>query len=217
MKMGNGKILAAVAVAALGTVAQPAAAQWYVGASAGATSTSLKESYVPVSGTTANSYSKDERDTGYKLQLGYRANDYFAVEGGYVDLGKFSITNNVTAPFVGSLTGSGKADGWDVFAVGFVPLSNGFSLFGKLGAIRSTVKADYSTTGAVFLAPGVTPSRKNTEWNWAYGLGVQYEINQTLSVRGEWERYDKLGKEGGIGNAGEYSFNLYSIGLNFKF
>ncbi|MDP2822273.1 MAG: outer membrane beta-barrel protein [Sulfuritalea sp.] len=188
---------------------------WYGGVSLGAATTSIKTENV-VTGATAYSFTKDERDTGYKLQAGYQFNKNFALEGGYVNLGKFSATENVTAPVVGSVKGDWKADGWNLFAVGIMPLGQDFSVYGKLGTIYSTLKTDITTSGAVFLAAGTPANRKRTEFDWAYGLGVQYDINKALSVRAEWERFDRLGNEG-TNATGQYNFNLYSVGLNFKF
>ncbi len=210
--------VAMLGVAALISVmAQPAAAQWYGGVSAGVTSTKINESYVAVTGSTANSYTAKERDTGFKLQVGYQANQNFSLEGGYVDLGKFKLINNVTAPFVGSATGTGTADGWNMMAVGMLPVSKDFSFIGKLGTLYSTTKVDITTSGAVTLAAGALASRKQSEWNLAYGLGFQYALDKSVSLRGEWERFDGLGREDTLTGTGKYDFNLYSVGVNFKF
>lgn len=135
-----------------------------------------------------------------------------------MNLGKFRATNDATYPGgAGGRALDTKADGWNLFAVGFVPLSGDFSLYGKLGTLYSTTKADLSVTSGVALPAGTITGRKRSEWNWAYGLGVQYEINKTLSVRGEWEHYAKLGNEGNADSTGQFNVNLYSVGLNFKF
>jgi len=54
-------------------------------------------------GITQTSIDEDERDTGYKLFGGYRFNKYWALEGGYFDLGEFSFTAT-TVP-AGTLSG----------------------------------------------------------------------------------------------------------------
>jgi OOP family OmpA-OmpF porin len=195
-------------------VAGAASAQWYGGVSAGVTSTSFDASGLTITGATAFSISKDEKDTGYKIQAGYQFTPNWGVEFGYVDLGKISAVNNMTAPGVGFLRSDGKADGWNAVAVGTLPLSNGFSLLGKLGTIYSTAKANISVGGAVVIPAGTQTSFKKSEWNWTYGLGVQYDINKTLSVRGEWERFDGLRPSD---TSNKLDVNLYSVGLNFKF
>lgn len=207
------KLKAIFALAAV-SASSLACAQWYGGASIGMSSTPLYASDVPVTGATANSYSKNETDTGYKVQLGYQFNPNFALEGGYVNLGKANITNKVTAPIVGSLRGDVKADGWNLMAVGILPVTEDLSLLGKVGALFSTTKGDYTTTGAVFLAAGVQPSYTKSETNLAYGVGLQYNINKSLSVRGEAESFVDLRASDA---SKKRNVDLYSIGLIFKF
>jgi len=209
------KLLLMLTVMSAAGIAQPAAAQWYGGVSVGATDTKINNNDFAVPGSTANSFTRNDSDTGYKLQAGYRINPNFAVEGGYVDLGKYDLTNNVTAPFVGSVKGTGKADGWNLVGVGILPIGKDFSVFGKLGTIYSTTTVDLTTSGAVTLA-GASANRKKSEWNVTYGLGLQYDLTKTISLRGEWERFDGLGNNG-TNSTGERDFNMYSVGLTFKF
>lgn len=204
---------ALLAVAALSATSL-ASAQWYGVAGVGSSNISLSNSYVPVDGATTSTFPKSENSTGYKLQLGYQFNRNFALEGGYVDLGKFNIANNVTAPFVGSLRGDVKADGWNLMAVGRAPLSDNFTLLGKVGTIYSTTTGDYSTSGAVFLRPGVQSSYKKSEFNLAYGLGAQYQFSKALAVRVEAESFADLRPSD---TASKGTVTLYSLGLVFSF
>src|SRR6478672_9834158 len=52
--------------------------------------------------------------------IGYRLNSNLGVEGSYMGIGRFATA-----------TQSGKADALAVSAVGFVPISDRFELFGK--------------------------------------------------------------------------------------
>lgn len=184
---------------------------WYGDLSVGRSSVNMTNDNV-ITGATAYSFSNEEKSTAFKLHAGYQFNKNFAIEGGYVNLGKFTFTENVTAPAVGSAKASIKADGWDLVAVGIAPLSQDFSLFGKLGTIYSTVNTDITTSGAVTLTGAA--NRKRSELNLTYGLGAQYAFNKTVSVRGEWNRFDKLGDRN---TTGEADVNVFSLGLNFKF
>lgn len=210
------RILVLCATSSLTMASAPVFAQssWYGLLSAGVTSTSLNTSSLAVAGATASSITKDDSDTGYKIQAGYQFNPNWGVEFGYVDLGKFSARNNVTAPAVGSLGVNAKADGWSAVAVGTLPLSNGFSLLGKLGTIYSTGSASATTSGAVVIPAGTQTSWKKSEWNWTYGLGVEYDINKTMSVRGELEGFNGIRV---ADSSGRNNVNLYSLGLKFKF
>lgn len=206
------KLKAIFAIAAVST-SSLACAQWYAGASIGMSSTPVYASDVPVTGATAATFPKNDTDTGYKAQLGYQFNPNFALEGGYVNLGKANITN-IATPIAGSLRGDVKSDGWNLMAVGILPLTGDFSLLGKVGALFSTTKGDYTPTGAVFLAPGVQPSYTKSETNLAYGIGLQYNINKSMSVRAEAESFVDLRSSDA---SKKRNVDLYSIGLIFKF
>lgn len=205
------KYLCALAAASASTLAS---AQWYAAAAIGTTNTSISTTELAVAGATASSISRKEDDVGYKLQLGYQFNRNFALEGGYLDLGKFNATRNVTAPAVGSVRGDAKADGWNLMAVGILPMADRIALLGKIGTIYSTTKVDLSTTGAVTLAPGILPSYSKSEFNLAYGLGLQYDINKSLSVRAEWESFADLRASDA---ASKSTVNLYALALLVRF
>ncbi|MDR0480377.1 MAG: outer membrane beta-barrel protein, partial [Gallionellaceae bacterium] len=94
-------------------------------------------------GLTGVSASVDDSDTAYKLQLGYQFNKYFALEGGYFDLGKAGVNGQFTG---GRYDFTFKASGVNVSALGILPLSDDFSIFGKLGAAYTSAKADNFAT-----------------------------------------------------------------------
>ncbi len=132
----------------------------------------------------------DGADTGVKIYGGYSFTPNFALEGGYVDLGKF-----------GGANGSLKSNGIFVDAVGKVPLGDtGFSVLGRLGAYNGKLRSD---------TLGVIDSERGT--NIKVGLGGQYDFNPNMGLRAEWERYrvDALGVKANT--------DMYSVGLNYKF
>ena len=207
------KMKALVAVSAV-CVSSLASAQWYVGATAGSSHTSLNWSSLATTPAPITSViSKTESDTGYKAQVGYQFNKNFAVEGGYVNLGQFSATNNVTYPGgPGSVGFKVKSDGWNLLAVGMLPLNNNFTLLGKVGAFMSTTTATVAASGTVTLT-GPTSS-SNSDTNLTYGVGVDYSFNKAWSVRGEAESFVDL-RPSSTGSKG--SVNLYSLGVIYKF
>ena len=158
-------------------------------------------------GATGVTASTDDSDTGYKLQLGYRFNEYFAVEGGYVSLGKATGQSRFTQ---GSYNESFKADGINVDAVGSFPLGAGFAIFGKLGAAYTTLKADGSAIGAGVAG---SASLKESKVNATFGAGLNYDITDAIAVRAEYERF----KVGDSGDTGDGNIDLMSLGVAFKF
>ena len=135
-------------------------------------------------GLRTTSMSLDESDTAFKVFGGYQFNRYFAVEGGYFDLGKFGFTST-TLP-AGTLQGQIKLRGFNVDLVGTLPVSERFSVIGRVGVQHARASDSFSGTGAVQVL-GPNPSKRDT--NYKVGLGLQYEVNPSFLVRGEAERY----------------------------
>ena len=166
------------------------------------------DSALTSAGASGLSSSLDKHDTAYKLQLGYQFTPNWAVEGGYVDLGKFDYRANFTG---GSANGQAKATGWNIAGVGTYPINEQFSVFGKLGMIDAKVKENVFASGPVGTASG---SESATKWKANFGAGVTYNVSKNLGVRAELERFDKLGDNG---KTGESNVNLLSLGVAYKF
>ena len=176
-------------LAAAGAVAVPALAQdkgGYAGASAGNTSFDGPG----VSGS--SSLTQDDKDSGFKIWGGYQFNRNLAVEAGYVDLGTL-VQTGTPGPFrieygVTGVTGA---------AVGILPLSRGFSLFGKAGLIVESI--DQKTTG---------PVRVTTKDGLALmiGVGGRYDITRRFGVQVEWEHFD-----------GDLTVDFLSAGVRYRF
>lgn len=156
-----------------------------------------------------NSSSQDDEDTGYKLQVGYQFSENFAIEGGYTDLGE----EVYKARFDDGITGKMKTSvkGWNVDGVLILPISNGFSLFGKLGVIAAEVEQKISFESEDGYG---SESLDDTKAAAKIGLGLAYNIYQGLSARAEYEHYEKLGDED---ETGEINADVFSLGLSYQF
>lgn len=64
---------------------------WYMGGNIGMSTANIDEARI-TQNLINPSYSDDEHDIGYKLFGGYQFNKYFALEGGYFNLGKFDYS-----------------------------------------------------------------------------------------------------------------------------
>lgn len=187
---------------------------WYAGIGAGVSDFHADAAEIDqalaAQGITAST-AVDDRDTGYKAFVGYQFNPNFALEGGYVDFGKAKANGTFTAPAPGgTYSGEVKANGWNLDAVGILPVGGNFSLFGKLGFIRSKVDASASAAsgGALGFA-----SASSTETNPTFGVGAKYDFTPNVSGRLEWERFKNLGDV----NTGEGDVDLWSIGVVYSF
>ncbi|HEX6362471.1 MAG TPA: outer membrane beta-barrel protein [Albitalea sp.] len=203
----------------------PALAQtpWYVGASAGqsaidASSGEIESGFLVDDAFTAAGTTLDRRDTGWKLYGGYRFNEVFAAEAGYVDLGKASFNTTIvdapagtspTPPF--PINATATARGVFLSALAQWPLVHGFSVFAKAGAFRSEAEFTerITTTGATRVAR----TQRRTDAN--YGIGVRWAFTDRLSARLELERFRKVGR--GIGGREGRDVDFASVGVVVQF
>ena len=202
------------AMAILTLIGVPAAAQdsgWYIGANAGESRAKIDERRIvgglQEAGFNTTSFTKDEGHFGFKAFGGYQFNRFIALEGGYVDLGNFKF-DAVTAP-PGTLAGEIKIRGVDLDLVGFIPFTNRFSAFGRIGAIGAEARDTFAATGAVAV---LEPRRREREANYKFGVGLQLKLTDAFVMRAEAERYrvgDAVGRNGDI--------DLFSLGVLYRF
>ena len=123
----------------------------------------------------------DDKDTAWKVFGGYQFTPNFAAEIGYSNLGKFTASGS--DPFFGFQTDNAKVTAWEWTALGTFPVMNRLAVLGRLGLYRANVKESNSVFGNF--------EHDNTDWT--FGVGVQYDIIRNLAIRGEWQRYRKIG------------------------
>lgn len=213
--MKSGKTSGTLGLMAVALLASPLAAaqdpHWYGGINLGQSRAKIDDERITRNllsrGFTGVSILDDDRDTGYKLYGGYQFNRNFALEGGYFDLGKFGFTAT-TVP-AGTLNGNIKLRGFNLDAVGILPITEKFSALGRVGLNYAEARDHFSGTGAVNVS-NPNPSKRDT--NYKYGLGVQYAFTESLALRVEAERYrinDAIGNKGDV--------DLVSVGLLYRF
>lgn len=138
----------------------------------------------------------NDHDTTYKIFGGYQFNRYLGLELSYFNLGKFSFAANTTP--AGTVNGVVKIQGFGLDAVGTWPLTERFSLLGRVGAQYAKTNDNFSATGAAVIDPSSSSVHHNQI---KAGLGMQYELNPSLFVRTEIERYrvsDGVGERGRV-------------------
>lgn len=185
--------LSVLALASLAAVsATPVMAQgapgWYLGGNLGGTRADFNNNAInrdlAGKGFTVNSTTTDNRSNGGKIFGGYQLTPNFAVEGGYFDLGRYSYGSSTTP--AGSFNGNSRISGLNLDLVGMAPLSDQFSVFGRVGAAYAQNRGSFSSNG--FVPLNLSNPRRN-DTNLKVGLGVQYAITEALAVRAEIERY----------------------------
>jgi OOP family OmpA-OmpF porin len=157
----------------------------YIGASFGETRAFLNQDPVLTSFArtgTRNKYDEHRKDLGFKILAGKQFNRNFAVEFAYFDLGKFEYNLGNTAG--GTLNRTAGVRGGSLDLIGILPLSQRFSVYGRVGGTYAMVRDDF--TGNTSFA-GEHLRRKSA--NAKAGVGVEYKLSEALALRGEIERY----------------------------
>jgi len=209
MSMTRNIVIALLALSSLGTAPQVLArGPFYVGASAGWSDIDTEIAFpgLITSGTA------DGKNTGYKIFGGYEFNPYFGVEISLVDLGRVKYSGS----YLGAPVTGGKVDvvGLNGSAVGIVPVTESFSLFGKLGIFAW--EASWSD-----VTNGVPTKGQDNGADLSIGAGFAFNFTKNFSARLEWERFKAGGGEDyntGLPNlTSSANIDFVSLGFLFKF
>jgi len=210
------KKLHAICLASLAAMGSPQvlaqnAGHFYGGAGIGQSQSKINDNQinnaVVGASATTTSITHDDTDAAYKVFGGYQFNPYFGLEAGYFNLGQFGF-KSATSP-TGTLDGRMKIDGVNIDMVGTLPVNDQLSLLGRLGMHNARTRDTFSATGAVALSD---TSLEMTEKNYKAGFGFAYKFSQSMSLRGELERYRVNDAVGGKGD-----INVASLSLVFPF
>lgn len=143
-------------------------------------------------------------DTIVGLLGGYQYNQNLGAELFYSGAGKAAGCNAALTQCT-----SGKTDAWGVNAVGTLPLSDAFSLYGKLG---------YARTKSSLAVPAGSTYAGTTRGAATYGIGGIYNVTPAIGVRFGWDRYGAATINGvapGVKN--NYNFDTWTLGAVFRF
>ena len=216
----------------LAALAAPAFAQsaWYAGFSAGQSRTSRdlvanREGTVTLASDFSTTF--DDKERAFKATLGYQAHRMVAVELSYVDLGAHELFSNFLggdAPAPASIRLWREVTGIGGDVVFSAPLGQGATILGRVGAVRTRLKARQDLDGNVVFTGGDPSERSRTtardETVGHYGIGLQWALDPRASLRIEWERYKAIGKPfevGGTGTTGEADTDAVMAGVVFRF
>jgi OOP family OmpA-OmpF porin len=201
-------------VLALAAIVSPLAmaedSGWYLGANIGQSVSDLEHEKMADSALgdnlTTTSFRVDDHDMGYKLFGGYQLSRYFALEGGYFNLGKFDFEATLPA---GTLAGDIELQGVNLDAVGLLPFTDKFSAFARVGVIRVEASDDFSGTGT---AAAIDHGNTDQNTGYKFGAGLQYALSDSVAVRAEAERYRADDTRGDNGDV-----DLFTVGILYRF
>jgi OOP family OmpA-OmpF porin len=155
----------------------------YIGLGFGQSRSFLNNSQLNAAvGSPITSISEDKKGFGGKFFAGKQFNQNFAIELGYFDLGKFdySATNSKG----GTLSRHTSVRGGNLDLIGILPMSQRFSIYGRVGATYAMVR---DNIGGNIAYAG--EELRNKKFNPKAGIGLEYKLSEALALRGEVERY----------------------------
>jgi hypothetical protein len=137
----------------------------------------------------------------YRIFAGYGVGDHLRLEGGYLDFNTARVSEQVYEQFYET-----SVTGFDLTAVGVLPLGPSFSAFARGGLLfwSADVIADYKDLPDV--------SRSVSGSGPAFGLGVRYAIGGSFALRAEFALYNIRDVDAGVAAAkpvlvsGEFAF-----------
>jgi opacity protein-like surface antigen len=139
-----------------------------------------------------------EKWAAYRLAYGYQFTPAWGVELSYGDLGYAEEKGTLPVappPATGTnipYTWSLKAVGWAFAGTGTLNLGQHFSLFGKLGGVRTEFKADMWFPAGGGSPTGWWYSTGNTSiTRVTYGAGIQINFTPRASLRAQYEDFGK--------------------------
>lgn len=150
-------------------------------------------------GFTSASMGMDQKSTEFKVFGGYQANENFAVEGYWANLGTYGFTLFTTGP---TLSGSGeiKVTAMGVDLVGMLPFSPQVSGIVRVGYYQGKAKDNFSITD------GISTESDSSTSTWSdakFGFGAEWKFNPSVRLRTEWEYY----------NDSETPISVLSVGI----
>ncbi len=127
-------------------------------------------------------------------RLGYRLNDYFAVEGeigfglGGDDFDRVIPVDVLGTPVNVNANVSLDVDNYYIgFARGIYPVSDEFDIFARIGYGEATADGTIVASAAGFTATG---EDSLSESGFAYGVGGQYNLTANDGIRADYTRLD---------------------------
>jgi opacity protein-like surface antigen len=133
----------------------------------------------------------DLNENGYSFVVGYRLFDHFALEGGYMDLGKATYRykatgSQFTIPSANATVNlKASTSGLTLAALGILPLNYRWEVFGRAGVLFA------GNDLSIFfqdIISAVSDRGNQRTTNFVAGAGVGYTLADIYTLRAEYQR-----------------------------
>lgn len=140
-----------------------------------------------VDGDNDSTYSKTT--TAYSFGAGYEFNQFFALELAYRDMGSVSDRGSYMEDGIQyNYRDKASASALQASIVGKLPISEEFSVFGRLGVGKIDIDYDSSESGGGSSWSGSDSASKSKA---LFGVGASYKISQQVELRAEYNQFAK--------------------------
>lgn len=142
----------------------------------------------------------DDSNDMWQGVLGYRFNNFFALEGAYSDFGEY-----------GNSVSSAETTGYSAALKGTLPITDTVEIFAKAGQLW--YETNYSVVGF---------KGSNDDEALFAGAGLNFNLSQNLLLSAQYTWYDvdlnaDEATDGGSDTDFETDFNQASLGLEYRF
>lgn len=171
---------------------------WYAGFNIGESRLSLDTSTLQqamqAQSLPLTDVSRNSNDTGYKIYTGVTLNDYFAMEGGYFNLGEVdfstatadSIVQTRLASAIYPLAGHFQSQGLNLDLVARMFLTNALAVTTRLGVTYNDTDARLDYSAPIDLG---AYNQSEHYFKQKFGAGVEYQMSKNFAMRFDLERY----------------------------
>jgi len=154
----------------------------------------------------------DDTDVTWMAVGGYQFHPFYALVGGYLDLGDF----HAEGPSFGGYERDISVNGFYVRNLGIIPVFSQVSFLGSLGVFRW----DYEFND-LDIPSGSTRHLTDTGYSLTYGLGINVDLAGSsahfrgLNLHAGWERLDTVGDRETVEHENDY--DVFLLGLTYNF